>query len=189
MKFRTTGVGKLQTVESGFGFPIGDPTQWRLKKALSGGGSLVDVGIYAIQAARYSAGVEPISASAHEEKSDPVKFKEVDDTMRWQLEFPDGVIATSESSYSLRFNRLKITAEKGWFELDPAFGYGGIHGQTDKGPLTFPNINQQAAQMDNFTRCILSSSSSDADGEEGKKDLKVIEAIYRSVKEGKKVMI
>ncbi len=45
--------GALRTIEAGFGFIIGDPSQWRLKKALSGGGALMDVGVYALQAARY----------------------------------------------------------------------------------------------------------------------------------------
>ena len=189
MKFRTTGVGALHEIESEFGFPIGDPTQWRLKKALAGGGSLVDVGIYAIQAARYSTGEEPLAVTAHERTSDPVKFNEVDDTMQWELEFPGGVRAVSQSSYSHGFNRLKILAEKGWFELDPAFSYRHLRGRTNNGPLDLPDINQQAAQMDDFTRCIHTGSPSDADGEEGKKDLKVIEAIYRSVAEGKKVTI
>lgn len=184
MKFRTTGVGNIKTVESEFAFRIGDPTQWRLRKALAGGGALMDLGIYAIQAARYSTGEEPLTVTATEEKTDPVKFKEVDETIRWEMQFPGGAKSTSYTSYNGFGNRLRIDAEKGWLELEPAFAYGGIRGKTDKGTLNLPSVNQQAAQMDDFAQCIFHQSKSNADGEEGLKDMKVIEAIYRSIASG-----
>src|SRR5207247_9152403 len=81
--------GDIKRSEAGFGFRIGDPTQWRLKRALAGGGALMDVGIYALQAARYISGEEPIMVSAMETKTDSVKFKEVDETIVWQLTFPN----------------------------------------------------------------------------------------------------
>lgn len=189
MKFRTTGVGKLQTVESAFAFKIGDPTQWRLKKALAGGGAMMDLGIYCIQASRYSIGEEPLTVSAVEEKTDAVKFKEVDETINWQMEFPSGTVSSSMTSYNQFGNRLKITAEKGWFELEPAFNYSGIKGRTHLGELNIAPVNQQAMQMDGFAKSILSNTSSTADGEEGLRDLKVIEAIYKSIAEGKKVKV
>ncbi len=74
MKFRTEGEGGILYVQSEFGFKIGDPTQWRLKKALAGGGAMMDLGIYAIQAARYSIGKEPISVTAQEYKTDHTKI-------------------------------------------------------------------------------------------------------------------
>jgi predicted dehydrogenase len=48
-------------VETSDGFRIGDPNQWRLKKALAGGGSMMDIGIYALNASRYATGEEPVS--------------------------------------------------------------------------------------------------------------------------------
>ncbi len=189
MKFRTTGVGAIKTVESEFAFRIGDPTQWRLRKALAGGGALMDLGIYAIQAARYSTGEEPVTVTATEEKTDPVKFKEVEETIRWEMQFPSGATSKSFASYNKYGNRLRIDAEKGWLELNPAFSYNGIEGRTNLGKLHFPDINQQAAQMDDFARCIYEKSESNADGEEGLKDMKVIEAIYRSVASGSEAKV
>jgi predicted dehydrogenase len=184
MKFRTKDVGKLKTVESEFAFKIGDPTQWRLRKALAGGGAMMDLGIYAIQAARYSTGEEPLTVTATEEKTDPVKFKEVDETIRWQMQFPGGAMSKSYTSYNGQGNRLRIEAEKGWLELDPAFTYGPLKGRTDQGELNFPFVNQQAAQMDDFAQCIAQNCKSNANGEEGLRDMKVIEAIYRSIASG-----
>ena len=79
--------GPTKFIDSSFCFRIGDnPDVWRLKKDLAGGGAIMDVGIYSIQAARYAAGEEPISVIAREYKSDPVKFSEVDDTVIWQMD-------------------------------------------------------------------------------------------------------
>ena len=189
MKFRTEINGSIKMVESAFGFKIGDPTQWRLKKSLAGGGAIMDLGIYAIQAARYSIGEEPVSVTAQEYKTDHVKFSEVDETVTWQMEFPGGAASSSITSYATGFNRLYISAERDWLELNPAYSYSYLKGSTNKGELNLPNINQQAAQMDDFSKCILDGTESNADGYEGLKDLKVIEAIYKSIKTGAKVNV
>jgi len=189
MKFRSEGNGGIIYVESEFGFKIGDPNQWRLKKSLAGGGALMDLGIYSIQAARYSIGKEPLSVSAQEYKTDFKKFSEVDETISWQMEFPGGHVANSYTSYSNPANRLYISTENRWFNLFPAFFYRGIKGSTNKGVLKFQEINQQAVQMDTFSNCIINNSESDANGEEGLKDLKVIEAIYKSIESGNKVKV
>ena len=181
MKFRKVAGGRLQAMDSAFAFRIGDPSQWRLRKSLAGGGALMDLGVYCIQASRYCIGTEPVAAMAIEEKTDPVKFAEVEETMRFQLEFPDGFTATAMCSYNLEANHLKLTSEKEWFELQSAFSYGGIRGQTNRGKLDILPVNQQALQMDGFSRCIIDGLPSDAEGNEGLNDLRVIEALYRSV--------
>ncbi len=186
MKFRTKDEAAIKYVHSEFAFKIGDPNQWRLKKSLAGGGAMMDLGIYAVQAARYSIGEEPIYVTAQEYKTDSKKFSEVDETILWQMEFPGGAVSNSFTSYSSLANRFFISTETGWMELRPAFNYRGIKGRTDEGEMNLPEINQQAAQMDDFSKCIIDNLNSDASGEEGLKDLKVIEAIYRSIKTGKK---
>jgi predicted dehydrogenase len=178
--------GNVKIVQSEMGFRIGDPNQWRLKKALAGGGAMMDVGIYAIQGARYSVGAEPLYVTAQEYKTDHVKFKEVDETISWQMEFPDGVIALCSTTYASGIERLMISAENGWLELRPAFGYGPLKGKTHKGELNLPVVNHQAAQLDGMSVCIKEKRDSTASGEEGLKDMKVIEAIYKSIAEGGK---
>ena len=189
MKFRTEGSSGIIYVQSEFGFKIGDPSQWRLKKSLAGGGAMMDLGIYAIQAARYSIGEEPLSVTAQEYKTDYKKFSEVDETISWQMEFPGRHVSNSYTSYTTPANRLYISTENRWFNLFPAFYYHGNHGSTNRGELILPDINQQAVQMDTFSKCILDNLESDASGEEGLKDLKVIEAIYKSVESGNKVKV
>ena len=179
--------GELKMIEAGFGFQIGDPNQWRLKKALAGGGALMDVGVYALQACRYLAREEPTEVSALETKTDREKFKEVDETITWQMSFPSGVLAYCSTTYRFNgINRFTAYAEKGWFGLDPAYSYSGIQGKTSKEPISFPQIDHFAAEMDDFAACIAANKPSRVSGEEGLKDLKVVEAIYRSIASGKK---
>jgi len=189
MKFRDEGNSGILYVQSEFGFKIGDPTQWRLRKALAGGGSMMDLGIYAIQAARYSIGKEPVSVTAQEYKTDYEKFAEVDETVTWQMEFPGGHVSNSYTSYTTPANHLYISTERRWFNLIPAFNYNGIQGSTNRGQLDLPEENQQAVQMDTFSKCILDNLDSDASGEEGLKDLKVIEAIYKAIETGTKAKV
>ncbi len=188
MNFKNTSVGALKVVQSEFGFRSGDPKQWRLRKA-HGGGALMDVGIYSIQGSRYSIGKEPISVSAHEYKTDNVKFAEVDETMIWQMEFPGGIASSCICSFNAPFNRLHITAENGWFEINNAYSYGGLRATSNRGPVDIKPVNQQAVQMDTFCKSIVDGSESDADGSEGLRDMRIIEAIFKSAKSGTMVIL
>ena len=182
--------GRIKQIDCGNGFVYGgDPNSWRLKKAMAGGGGLMDMGVYAIQGARYVTGKEPLYVTATEVKTKPELFKEVDETIHFELEFPDGVTAKGISSYNANLNHLKATSEKGWFELSQAYRYGGMAGATSDGPMRFPQINQQAAQMDDFAQCVKLNKKTRVPGEEGLKDMRVIDAIYRSIASGKKEKI
>lgn len=181
--------GPVKKIETGNGFVLTNPNVWRLDKELAGGGPLMDMGIYSVQGARYVMGKEPIAVTAREEKTKPQLFKEVEETLYWQMEFPGGAIADCETSYNKSIGRLRAEATQGWFELEPAFSYSGIKGKTHKGPMNFPQINQQAVQMDDFAYCILHNKPTRVPGEEGLKDMKVIEAIYKAAQSGQKVKI
>lgn len=178
--------GKVIGIDNANGFTYGgDPNAWRLNKALAGGGGLMDMGIYAIQGTRYTLGMEPISVMATQEKTKPELFKDVDETVFWELEFPGGLKTKGKSSYNHDWGYLRAQAEHGKFELEPAYGYGGIQGKTSNGPMDFPQINQQAAQMDDFAHCVMTGAHTRVPGEEGLKDMLVIDAIYRSLDTGK----
>ena len=181
--------GPLDYVESNFGFPIGDPTQWRLRKDLAGGGAMMDVGIYCIQGARYVTGKEPIAVMAQEFKTDPVKFAEVDETITWQMEFPDGIVSSSSTTYAFGIQRLHAYARGKQFGLAPAYVYSGLKGVTPEGPMNIPQTNHQALHMDDFSLCIKENRPTRTPGEMGMQDMRIIEAIYESIKKGKKVAL
>jgi len=183
--------GKVKEIDCANGFVWGgDPNAWRLKKALAGGGGMMDMGVYTIQGARYVTGEEPVYVTAKEEKTRPELFKEVDETIFYTLEFPGGAVAHGRSSYNANWNHLKVQAEKGWFGLTEAYRYGGMAGASSNGPMGFdPNVNQQAKQMDDFAQCILQNKTTRVPGEEGLKDMKVVEAIYKSIASGQREKI
>jgi predicted dehydrogenase len=182
--------GDIKRMSGGFGFPAGDPNQWRLKKALSGGGPLVDVGVYCIQGFCYTTGMEPIAVTAQEgPKTNPQKFKDVEQSLTWQMEMPGGLICEGKASYSENMNFLKAEAEKGTFELTSAFNYTGQSGYTPEGRMNFPHINQQARQMDDFALAIKNNRPTPVPGEMGRRDVRIIEAIYEAMSTGKRVMI
>jgi predicted dehydrogenase len=183
--------GKLTALDCANGFVFGNtPDAWRLKKALAGGGGLMDMGVYCIQAARYTTGEEPVSVIAHEQKTKPDLFKEVDETVFFELTFPSGCVAKCRSSYNEQISMLKAKAEKGSFELfHPAFYYGGINGQTPEGPMPFPQVNHQALQMDDFAACVMQNKPTRVPGEMGLQDIKIVEAIYRSIASGKREIV
>lgn len=183
--------GDVRIMEAGFGFPIGDPKQWRLNHALAGGGALMDVGVYALQAVRMIVGEEPVLVSAMETKTDPVKFKEVDETMTWELKFPGGALAYCSTTYKVRgINRFTAYTDRGWFGMDPAFNYNGNRARRSDGKeLSFDPIDQFAAEMDDFAQCILSDKPTKVSGEEGLRDVNIMMAIYEAVRTGKAVKL
>jgi len=184
--------GEVVSFEGGTGFIIGDPNQWRLNKELAGGGSLMDVGIYAINGARYLVGQEPMWVTAQETKTNPTKFKDgVDETIQFQFGFPNGALASCVTSYNINLDRFLLNGQKGFAELKPAFGYGPIKAKTHKGELNYPHVPHQVAQMEEMAAIILGNKKPiiPIDGEEALKDLKIIDAIYLAVKTGKKVTL
>lgn len=182
--------GNIKKMTAGFGFTIGDPTQWRLRKALAGGGPLEDLGIYCIQGFCYTTGMNPVAVTAQEgPKTDHEKFKEVEQSLTWQLEMPNGLICEGRASYSDGMNFLKAEAEKGTFELTSAFNYNGQAGYTPEGNMNFPHVYQQAKQMDDFALAIKNNRPTPVPGEMGRRDVKIINAIYEAMNTGKKVRI
>ncbi|WP_121811638.1 Gfo/Idh/MocA family protein [Mucilaginibacter kameinonensis] len=194
IRMRQSGeFGKIRFFQGQCGFTIGDPTQWRLNKQLAGGGSMMDIGIYAINGSRYMTGEEPIWVTAQEIKTDPVKFKEgVDETIMFQFGFPSGTVASCLSTYNMNnLDRFFLDGEKGFAEMQPSTGYGPIRGRTHLGELNQPVTTHQTVQMDEMAEIIFNNKKPvvPVDGEEAVKDLKLIDAIYQAVKTGKKVEV
>jgi predicted dehydrogenase len=186
--------GRTRLVTAEAGFNIGDPRQWRLDKALSGGGSLMDIGIYALQAIRYLSGEEPrfVQAVESTDRSD-VRFKTVEDRIDWQMLLPSGGIAHGVSSYSSNHNQMRVTGEKGWVELYPGTNYQGQklfvrenNLTEERTPPSLPK-DQFVGQLDHLAECALTGREPLVPGEEGLRDMRLIAAIYRSAREGQRI--
>lgn len=192
VRMRSAGeLGKVLFFQGQCGFVIGDPTQWRLNKKLSGGGAMMDIGIYAVNGSRYMIGEEPIWVTAQETKNNPEKFKEgIDETIQFQFGFPGGAVASCLSTYSMNsLDRFFVDGTKGFGEMQPSTGYGPIKARTHLGELTHPHVTHQTVQMDEMAAIILQGKQPiiPVDGEEGLKDLKIMDAIFLAAKTGKKI--
>jgi predicted dehydrogenase len=192
---REQELGPVKVIVADHGFNIGDPTQWRLKKEFAGGGSLMDIGIYSLQAARYITGEEPteINAVSYTTPGD-VRFKEVEETINFQLRFPSGVLANCTSSYGYSGqNKYRVIATKGWFELEPATSYTGLRMKIRRNNATedrdMPQRDHFALEMDHMSECAMENKDPLTPGEEGLRDLKLMMAIYEAAKTGKTVKV
>ena len=169
--------GKVLQVTAGAAFRNSGQDHWKLKKAM-GGGAMMDMGVYSLQAARYVTGEEPVSVTARSYVTRPEYFTEVEEVMLFDLVFPSGAIASLSTGFHASVNSLKVACERGWFELDPFQAYRRIKGRSSQGVFEFPDINQQAAQMDEVAQCILSGKPMRVPGEEGLKDMIVVDQVY-----------
>jgi predicted dehydrogenase len=177
----------------------GDPTQWRLKKALAGGGCLPDVGLYCLNASRFLSGQEPVEvfATIYQPKDD-TRFKEVEASCSFALKFPSGYIATCTTSYDVHKSAfLRMEGTTAWAELSPAFGYHGnkltwSHLQDGGEIQVTPQIEEKdqfALEMDHFCECIMGDKTPRTPGEEGLRDHRIMEAIYESAASGRVVKL
>ena len=158
---------------------------WRIEKALSGGGPLMDVGIYPIQAACRAALAQPVSVAARElVKTKPGLFDEVEETIEWTMEFPGGVECSAAASYARSAEYFEARGAKGWVRLSPAYAYRGLKMTPSRGPMEYPDVPQQSLQMDDFASCILTGRETPVPGSMGRDHMAIIEAIYRSANLG-----
>ncbi|QWX85391.1 Gfo/Idh/MocA family oxidoreductase [Cellulophaga sp. HaHaR_3_176] len=180
--------GSVNYISANAGYSsTSNPDQWRLNKKLSGGGALMNMGIYAVQSVIYGTGENPINVTAQEFSTRPDYFKDTDETITAQFEFASGAVGNIFTSHNANTNNLHATCTKGWFKLEPANNYGPLSGATSNGDeIKFPHESQQKLQMDDFSKHILQGTPNVAPGEMGKRDLIIIEAIYKSIAEGNK---
>jgi predicted dehydrogenase len=192
---RSKEFGPIKVIIADHGFNIGDPSQWRLKRELSGGGCLMDIGIYSLQAARYISGEEPteVTAQTYTTPGDP-RFKEVEETINFQLRFPSGVLANCTSSYGYNNqNHYRVVCSDGWFELEPATSYTGlqmrIHRKNTLEEPQLPVRDHFALEMDHMSDCVMNNKQPLTPGEEGLRDMKIMTAIYDSAKSNKTIRL
>jgi predicted dehydrogenase len=190
---RSGAIGQVQTVESGFGFNAGKGI-WRLNKALAGGGPLMDVGIYSLNATRYLTGEEPVELKGEVSTIDKDgRFDTVEENVSWAAKFPSGVVASCATTYGANLEGFfKVQGSKGWITMEPAFSYEGLKLQAryateSGGPPTLVNRvseykdpQQFTWEADHFSQCVAGNRQPDTPGEEGLRDMKYMAEIYRT---------
>ena len=189
---RDGAIGQVHALSSANGFNIA-PNEWRSTHALAGGGPLMDVGIYCLNATRYLTGEEPtaFTAVATTDSKDP-RFQGVEEDLAWTERFPSGAVASCTTTYGASMSSyIKVYGSKGMLEFTN-FNYAGqrltASYRTDKGaPVT--NIDESTTvadpshfvnELDHFSHCIIDNKTPKTAGEEGLKDMQYIQAIYRA---------
>ncbi len=188
-------LGPTQMILADAGFNAGDPTQWRLNKQLAGGGSMMDIGIYALNAARYLTGQEPneVNAMIYSTPGDP-RFKEVEEHVTFQLRFPSGILANCSSSYGyFHQSHFRVMGTEARLCMDPATWYSGLRMWIERGSTIeqkdLPEVDHFAAEMDHMSDCVMQNKQPLTPGEEGLRDLTLISAIYEAARSGKSVKV
>ncbi len=186
----TKPYGDFTEIIAQAGYAGGGGTGWRHQKSM-GGGAMYDMGVYTVNAIRYATGLEIKKViSAEHIISRPELFKEVDETTQYQVEMSNGLIAQGWTSVGESKNLLRVNCDKGWYELSPMQSYNGVQGKTSDGILLNEYVeSQQALQMDDDALAIIENKEMMVPGIEGLKDIRVIEAIFRSAATGESVSL
>jgi glucose-fructose oxidoreductase len=188
--------GPFMKIAAENGFDMGPDANaqntWRLNKKLAGGGPLMDMGVYVIQAVSMAkAEAAPVTVTA---KFGPVTrprmFSEVEQSIEWTADFADGAEGKCLATYAEQLSKIRAEAARGWAEIKyPAFYYDTPILVTSRGTPDFPVVNHQLAQMDGMALELLENRPSLAPGEMGRRDVAVIEAIYASANSGKRTEV
>ncbi len=178
--------GAITGVKTGAGYSGAhtDPDDWR-RSAKLGGGALYDMGVYPINASRYSTGLEPVAVRGRQWSEREEMYSEVDEFSEFEIRFPNGVISACETSFGKSTNYLDVECENGWYRLRPFQSYSGVQGETSDGTkLEADPGHQQARQMDNDALAILENKPPIVPGEDGLADILVVKAVMESSRKG-----
>ncbi len=125
------------------------PNQWRLDRKLSGGGSIMDLGIYPLNGVRYLTGEEPSAYTAVASTMDHAgRFSSVEESVEWTLKFPSGIVASCASSYGADApNFIQVSGERGWLSITAAYSYDGLHLTGQAGQQSFDELSPGKAPL------------------------------------------
>ncbi len=160
-----------------------------------GGGPVYDMGVYCINAARYLFQAEPVEVMAEEANNGDPRFREAGEMVSVVMRFPDERLATFTCSFGAAdISRYTLIGSKGTLTADPGYEYAsGIRHQLTIGEKTtrrqFPNLDQFAGELVYFSDCVLKDKEPEPSGVEGLADVRIIQAIYESIRTKRAVEI
>ncbi len=184
---RSGAIGEVQGFQGGF-YGKRQAGEWRTDRALSGGGSLMDLGIYPLNAIRWISGEEPANFAATVATKIPgPRFATVEESVEFSMKMPSGTIASAGSSYGVSGdNYLTIYGTEGHIRVDSAYVYQGVRYSvtTKSGTMDVASDGvmpyQFTLEADHFAESIRNNTEPKTGGDEGLKDLVAMEGIYRA---------
>lgn len=183
--------GAVQVIRADLGYPLGDEGGWRLDPALAGGGVLLEQGVYPVYTARTIVGADPVEVLGYESKSDSTKFARVEETASWSMHFGNGAVAHCATSYTIPANRIWMGGAKGWFQLEQAYSADKIAASNSDGKVSLKQVDQFELQMDHFAKLVRGGEAPGAgiSGQDGLRDVRIMAAIYESIRTKKPVQL
>ncbi len=192
-------LGRIDIIHTAFTEfrPAGDSSTpaWMLNRKMSGGGPLMDIGIYCVNTSRWLVGEDPVEATAVSWSRDRKRFKHMEESIVFRLNFPSGLVLQGTASWGAALaSFIQVHGQKGWASLSPAFAFeeerrltGKIAGKWFEREYTA--IDEFALELDAFSACIREMRAPEPDGEQGMRDIIILDAIYRAAKQGRRVVI
>jgi predicted dehydrogenase len=194
---RSGKFGKLDVIHTSFSelHVPGRSLSWLLDASVSGGGPLMDLGVYCTNTTRWLVDEDPVEATAHSWKKDVARFRSVEEGISFRLQFPSGLVVHGSSTYSSVLSSfIFLQGDKGWVNLSPAFPFdedrlvtGKIQGKWFQ--KKFKIVDEFAPELDALARAILMKKPVEPDGRQGHKDMLILEAIYESARKSAPVVI
>jgi predicted dehydrogenase len=181
-------LGAIQAIESANGF-VEHPGEWRLDKKMAGGGPLMDVGVYSLNACRYLTGEEPAHLEGYCSVIDKDgRFETVEENVSWTMRFPSGIVASCNTTYGAPMSGFyRVHGSKGTLHVEPAFAYQGLHLKAEihgQALIDEPNAAKDPSQFvteaDYFADCIFEDKEPKSNGQEGLRDMQYMADIYKS---------
>ena len=183
-------LGKIDVIHTSFSeLHVADKSiAWLLDSKVSGGGPLMDLGVYCVNTSRWLAAEDPVEVSAHSWKKDAERFKDVEEGISFRMHFASGLVVQGTSTYSSAISSFVfVQGTKGWACLTPAFPFdeerrltGKIGGEWFE--KKFRVVDEFAPELDVFAAAIRTKKPVEPDGRQGHLDMIILEAIYASAR-------
>jgi glucose-fructose oxidoreductase len=159
----------------------------------TGGGTLYDIGVYCINAARYLFRAEPTEVMAFSVNAARDRLPEIDESTASILRFEGDRVASFITSFNAAdVSAYRIVGTKGDLRVEPAYEYaeGLAYELTTNGRKTRKKSgkhDQFAAELLYFSNCIQKNREPEPSGEEGLQDVRIVQALYESAETGRPV--
>ncbi len=184
-RVRSGELGDLVYFNSSFSQMV-DPANHRAQSGVLAG-PVLDMGPYPINAVRNIFEDEPTEALAVGVRHPDSGFGDLDDTVSVTLRFPKNRLAQfTISYYGNKLDAYTVVGTKGSIEMNPAYMYGkplqsySVIGQKEQ-EESYKDTDHFGGEMKYFSDCILHGKDPEPDALEGLADVRVIEAIHRSL--------
>jgi glucose-fructose oxidoreductase len=191
---RTGQLGALKTFSADFTYRMASADDVRLQRRL-GGGSVYELGISCITTARMLLGFEPAQVMAMTARTSRRYGGDVDEGTVALIRFPDERLAHFHSSFGEEpASTFTVFGEEGWLRVTPAFvpdleTHLTVCRQGRREEFTFDPTDQFAAEIEYFSDCVIADRPPEPSGIEGLQDVRMVEAIYRSARDGRPVTL